>query len=134
MKNDKRTEQRVLQNIEFYVYIDECTQNPALVGESFDCQATDVSPHGMGISCSEALYKGNLLNITIGAGNPFTLYILKGSVQWINKEDGEYQVGIKLTDDTDSDIERWIQEFDNIFSEDDSPEDELDAFLQGIDD
>lgn len=135
MSEDKRKEDRTLQQIEFYVFVDECNENQELVGEAFDCKASDVSAHGLKILCEEALYENNILNITIGAGESFSLYMLKGEVRWTKKADTGFQVGVQLVADEMTDYDRWIEDFESIFSsESEEPEDELDAFLREIED
>lgn len=131
MVTDKRKENRVLQHIEFYVFVDECKENLDLVGESFDCEALDVSTHGLKILCEEALYEKNILNITIGAGESFSLYMLKGEVRWRKKMENDFQIGVQLIEDEMTDFDRWLEDFDSIFSGpvEAEPEDDLDAFL-----
>lgn len=130
---EKRSEARNLQQIELYVHLDECEEDPALIGESFECRALDVSPHGIKLLCDELLFEGNQLNITIGVGEPFSLYMLRGEIRWVKETDLGYQLGIKLAKDDLTDYERWVAEFNEIFKEDPPEEDDLDAFLRSLD-
>jgi len=134
MVDEKRKEVRLTQQIEFYVFVDECQQNPRLVGEAFDCEASDISSQGLKIHCRENLYKDNRLNITIGAGDPFVLYALKGNVRWCKEEDGLIVAGVQIVNDPSSDFKIWSGSFEEIFLAEEEPEDELDAFLREIDD
>lgn len=132
---NKRTESRIFQNIEFSVYVDECEQDPKLIGEPFDCEALDVSAHGLKVLCDLKLYEGNSLNITIGVGEPFSYYILKGELRWVKETDEGYEFGIKVIVDDQTDSARWIKEFDGMFkeeSEETAEDDDLEAFLKEI--
>jgi hypothetical protein len=78
MNADKRQERRIANGIHFFVHVHECAQDPDLVGESISAEAVDVSAHGLQFHTGDALYSGSLLNVTIGVGDPFAMYLLRG--------------------------------------------------------
>ena len=78
---DKRREPRIEHKIRFFVHIHECNDNPDLVGVSIACEAVDFSSHGMQIRTDRELTPKTLLKITIGIGDPFAMYVLRGEIR-----------------------------------------------------
>ena len=77
--------------------------------------------HGLQLRTEHELLNGTLLNITIGIGQPFSMYLLRGEVRWVRQGDGECYMGVLIRDAEGTDYEKWVTNFDSIFT---SPDDE----------
>ncbi|MDA0977685.1 MAG: PilZ domain-containing protein [Proteobacteria bacterium] len=113
---EQRTEARIASDIRFFVNIHESSHEPDMVGMSLECEAVDVSAHGMQFSTHSELSAGSQLNITIGIGEPFAMYLLRGQIQWVRPRDDIYYMGILLSDAAETDLKRWVDNFDTQFS------------------
>lgn len=114
---DKRSETRVPHNVRFFVHVHECEDDPDMVGVSVACEAIDFSPHGLQLKTDEALSSGTRLNVTIGIGEPFTMYLLRGEVRWRRPMDEDlFATGLKLHDAEGTDYAAWQASFDEIFT------------------
>ncbi len=113
---EQRREPRIPHNIRFFVHVSECDENPDLVGVSVECAAVDFSKRGLQFSTAEALPVGALLNITIGIGDPFAMYLLGGEIRWVRVAGEEHYMGVMLTDGERFHTEKWSDDFDGIFS------------------
>lgn len=111
---DKRKEPRIEQKIRFFVHVHECDDRPNLVGVSMACEAIDFSIHGLQLQTDRDLLVKTLLNITIGIGDPFAMYLLRGEVRWTKVKNDEFYTGIMLTDEEGSDLEAWVTHFENL--------------------
>ena len=80
---DKRAEARVPHNIRFFVHVHECQEDPDLVGVSIAVEAIDFSTRGLQFRTETTLIAHSLLNVTIGIGEPFAMYLLRGEIRWI---------------------------------------------------
>jgi len=109
---EQRTEARIPNHIKFFVHIHECVEDPDMVGESVSCEAEDLSIHGLQFCTEQKLHVGSMLNITIGIGDPFAMYLLRGEIRWVKEEKGEYYMGILLKDEKHMDLAKWIENFD----------------------
>ena len=112
---DKRAEPRISHQVRFFVHIKECNEDGELVGLSLECDAIDFSKRGMQFSADIELYPRNVLGITIGIGEPFSMYELAGSVRWTLAEKGRYCFGVLLDDRPNTDYEKWELAFSQIF-------------------
>lgn len=115
---EQRSEARVDFNVHFFVHVHESESEPDMVGMSLQCKAIDFSAHGMQFSTNAELSAKTLLNITIGAGEPFAMYLLRGEVRWTRQKDDVYYMGVLLLDEEEMDLQRWIENFDSLTSED----------------
>lgn len=113
---DKRAEARVPHDIRFFVHVHECHEDSDLVGVSVACEAIDFSTRGLQFKTDTNLFPQTLLNITIGLGNPFAMYLLRGEIRWIRGEEPEVSMGILLQDVEGTDYNEWEKDFPTIFS------------------
>ncbi len=115
---DKRREPRVEHKIRFFVHVHECDEDPDMVGVSIACEALDFSSHGLQLHADQELAPKTLLNITIGIGQPFAMYLLRGQVRWVKSEDGEYYMGVLLLTEEGTDLNAWVTQFESLFGGD----------------
>lgn len=113
---DKRGEPRVPHQIKFFVHVHECKEDPDMVGVSVEAEAIDFSTRGMQFKTDTKLTSRTILNITIGVGEPFSMYTLRGEIRWVRESDGEVFMGVLLNEDSDTDYEKWEQAFKATFS------------------
>lgn len=114
---DKRSEARIQHNVRFFVHVHDCEEDPDLIGVSIACEAVDFSPHGLQFRSDQSLPPGTLLNITIGIGDPFAMYLLRGEVRWSRSlDEDDIAIGILLHDAEGTDLEKWQSTFGDIFS------------------
>lgn len=59
---------------------------------------------------------GSILNITIGIGSPFAMFLLSGEIRWVREIDDECYMGVKLLTTEGTDYNKWNDRFDEIFS------------------
>ena len=78
---DKRREPRIEHKIRFFVHVHECDDDRDMVGVSVACVAIDFSGHGLQLRTDKKLPTGTLLNISIGIGDPFAMYLLRGEIR-----------------------------------------------------
>lgn len=112
---DKRVEHRFPNNIRFFIHIHECKEDPDMVGVSVACEAVDFSHRGIQFKTDTRLIQHTLLNITIGIGEPFAMFLLRGEVRWIKDVDDHLTMGVLLQDEEGTDYDKWEAEFDSIF-------------------
>ena len=112
---DKRSEARIPHNVRFFVHIHACEDDPDMVGMSIACEAIDFSPKGLQFRTDQSLIPGSLLNVTIGIGKPFAMYLLRGEVRWVREVDDDYAMGILLRAAEGTDLKDWQSAFDEIF-------------------
>ena len=112
---DKRSEPRIEFNIRFFVHVHECPDDLDLVGLSVACDAVDVSTRGLQFKTEINLAAGSLLNITIGIGEPFAMYLLRGEIRWSKEKDGKHYAGVVLLDEEGTDLKKWESDFSKTF-------------------
>ena len=79
------------------------------------------SAHGMRFKTKAELSPGTRLNITVGIGKPFCMYLLRGDLRWSRRtEDGQYSMGVLLIPAEGTDFDTWLEAFDQLF--DDTPD------------
>ncbi len=110
---DKRREPRIELLVKFFVHVHECAEDPDLAGVSVASEALDCSSHGLQLRTDQDLAPKTVLNITIGIGDPFAMYLLRGEIRWTKSEDEEYYMGIRLTEQEGTDLDPWIAHFDD---------------------
>lgn len=113
---EQRTETRVDFGIRFFVHVHESESEPEMVGLSLECEAIDFSAHGMQFSTNSVLSTGALVNVSIGVGEPFSMYTLRAEVRWVRPKDDGYYLGVMLVPADDTDLERWVENFSNLAS------------------
>jgi len=113
---DHRSEPRVQHEIRFFVHVNDCPDKPELVGVSAACEAIDFSIHGLQFHTEDQFPAGTTLNITIGIGDPFAMFLLSGECRWAREGDGGWYMGILLHDKEGTDYAGWCQRFEEIFS------------------
>lgn len=114
---DKRSELRVPHNVRFFVHVHECDSDPDMVGVSIACEAVDFSRHGLQLHSDDRLETGTVLNITIGIGEPFAMYLLRGEIRWARDLGNDtHAMGIMLKDQDGTDFAAWEASFDDIFA------------------
>ena len=116
-QTDQRRETRVNSNVRFFVHVHASESEPEMVGMSLECEAVDMSAHGMQFSTNSELTSGALLNITIGIGEPFAMYLLRGEVRWVRSREEQFYIGVMLKDAEDTDLETWLDNFDAHFKD-----------------
>ena len=114
---EQRREERVEHNVRFFVHIFESKNEPEMVGMSLEGEAVDFSAHGMQFSTNVELSPSTLLNITIGIGEPFSMYLLRGEIRWVKQQDDTYYMGVLLVQAEGTDLESWVTTFGEIFIE-----------------
>ncbi len=112
---DNRAEQRIEHQIRFFVHVHECVEDPDMVGVSIACEALDFSSHGLQLKTDQTLPVKTLLNITIGIGDPFAMYLLRGEVRWAKAAVGEAYMGILLSNEEGTDLDAWVTQFEFLF-------------------
>ncbi|MBO6555912.1 MAG: PilZ domain-containing protein [Pseudomonadales bacterium] len=112
---EQRKETRIDYNIRFFVHVHESKDEPEMVGLSLECEAIDFSAHGVQFSTNSVLTAGTLVNVTIGIGEPFAMYMLRGEVRWVRPKDEAVYMGILLTPAENTDLDRWLANFDELF-------------------
>ena len=115
MEQEQRAEGRVEHAIKFFVHVHESENEPDMVGMSLQCEAIDFSAHGLQFSTNSQLTPKTSLNITIGIGEPFAMYLLRGEVRWVRKEGDAYHMGVLLLPEKSTDLDRWLENFHNQF-------------------
>jgi hypothetical protein len=113
---DKRAEPRVAQNIRFFVHVLECDEDQDLIGTSVECEAIDFSTRGMQFKTEQLLPAGTLLSITIGVGQPFSMYTLQGHIRWARTVGDDICMGVLLEDVETTDFAKWEATFNAIFA------------------
>ena len=113
---EKRSEQRISNGIRFFVHLNTCETNPDLVGKSFSCEAVDFSHHGLQFRMGVAIPAGSLVYISIGVGNPFSMFLLQGEVRWARQIQEESFMGVLLQDCEGTDFNNWQEKFDQYFN------------------
>ncbi len=113
---DKRGEPRVPHQINFFVHVHECTEDPDMIGVSVEAEAIDFSTRGMQFKTDTQLPTRAVLNITIGVGEPFAMYELRGEIRWVRESDGDVFMGVLLTEDAGTDYEMWGDAFKATFA------------------
>ena len=111
MSDEQRSENRIEQSFRFFVHVHESEAEPDMVGMSLQCEAIDFSAHGMQFSTNSELSPGSLVNLTIGIGEPFALYLLRGEVRWTRQKDGIYRMGVLIKPAEDTDYQKWTDAF-----------------------
>ena len=112
---DKRSEPRVEHKIRFFVHVHECREDPDLVGVSIACEALDFSSHGLQLRTEQPLLPQTLLNITIGIGDPFAMYLLRGEIRWVKNNEDFYYMGVLLIEEEGTDLASWVDQFQAMF-------------------
>ena len=113
---EQRSEARVDYNVRFFVHVHESEHEPDMIGMTLECEAIDFSSRGMQFSTNSELSPSTLLNITIGIGEPFSMYMLRGEIRWVRQKDDHYYMGILLLPAEETDLEEWTTAFDQLFS------------------
>ena len=117
MSTEQRSEQRVDVDVRFFVHVHESEQDPDMVGQSLQCEAIDFSAHGIQFSTNAELSTSTRLNITIGIGEPFAMYLLRGEVRWVRQKEDTYLMGVLLIAAQDTDLQSWLEVFDTQFNQ-----------------
>ena len=113
---DKRSESRVENHIRFFIHVAECTADPELVGTSITCTSVDFSAHGLQLKTEQALPVDTVLNITIGIGEPFSMYLLSGVIRWARSTKAGAYMGIQLQDKEGTDYDIWVQSLSGLMT------------------
>lgn len=112
---DKRSEPRIEHKVRFFVHVHECEEDPDMVGVSIACEALDFSSHGLQLRADQELSPNTSLNITIGIGEPFAMFLLRGEVRWVRGEDDDFLMGVLMTDAEGTDLAAWATQFEELF-------------------
>ncbi len=111
---ERRSEPRIGSQIRFFVHVHECDVEPDLVGVSVACEAVDVSKHGMQFLTEQIIPAGSTLNITMGVGDPFAMFLLIGEIRWTRQTEKGCFIGILLQEGK-ADYADWRSRFEEIF-------------------
>lgn len=120
---EHRAETRMDFNVRFFVHVHESKNEPDMVGLSLECEAIDFSAHGMQFSTNSVLSTGSLVNVSIGIGEPFSMYVLRAQVRWLRPKDGAYYMGVMLLAEDGTDLEQWVENFSTLVSDSALPAD-----------
>ena len=112
---EQRSEQRIGANVRFFATVFKAEQEPDMEGLTLECQAVDLSAHGMQLALEAALSPGALLNLSIGVGEPFAMYVLRAEVRWVKESDESIFLGVMLKKTEDTDFDTWLANFDRHF-------------------
>ena len=112
---EHRSEPRVESHVRFFVHVHECEEDIDLVGTSLTCEAVDFSVHGLQLKTDAPLPRSTLLDVTIGIGEPFAMYLLRGEVRWIKTQKDECFMGVLLKEAQGTDLADWVNQFDVTF-------------------
>ena len=112
---DKRGESRVESQLRFFINVNECDADPDLVGQSITCTGVDFSAHGLQIKAEHILPSDTKINITIGLGEPFSMYLLNGIVRWSRSTNSGTFMGILLQNMEGTDYANWTGRFNELF-------------------
>jgi len=115
---EHRSEDRVESQIRFFVHVSECETDPSMVGTSVTCTGVDFSAHGLQLKADDTLPVSSTLNITIGIGDPFSMYLLSGEIRWARMTNDGSFMGILLEDKEKTDYDAWVKRFSEIFIDD----------------
>ena len=113
---EQRSEPRIPQHVRFFVHVHECEEDHDLVGTSVTCEALDFSVHGLQLKTDSKLFQGSLLDITIGIGDPFAMYLLRGEIRWVTQEEEDFYMGVLLVDEEHMDLDKWVENFGSTFA------------------
>lgn len=113
---DNRSETRFAEEIRFFVQVNECPANQDLVGASVACEAVDFSTHGLQFCADTQLPVESSLDITIGIGQPFAMYLLSGEIRWVRDVKDKWYMGTLLHASESTDYRNWCAHFDDLFS------------------
>jgi hypothetical protein len=113
---ENRREPRIEHKIKFFVHVHECKDNPELVGVSIECEALDFSSHGLQLRTDHILTPQTLLNITIGIGNPFAMFLLRGEVRWVRPGEDEHYMGVLFQEEDSTDLDAWVSQFESLIT------------------
>lgn len=105
---EHRAESRVDFNVRFFVHVHESKAEPDMAGLSLECEAIDFSAHGMQFSTNSVLSNGALVNVSVGVGDPFSMYVLRAQVRWLRPKGDEYYMGVMLLAEDGTDLEQWV--------------------------
>ena len=114
---EQRREGRIEHQVKFFFEILECEDDLDMVGTSIECETVDFSCHGLQFYAEQEIVPEMVLNITIGVGNPFSMYLLRGIVRWVltsEEEDGCW-AGVEMQEAEGTDLPLWINQFENTF-------------------
>ncbi len=111
---EHRSEARVDFNVRFFVAIHKSWNAPEMVGVSLECEAVDFSAHGMHFVTNIELSPATLVDITIGVGEPFAMYLLRAEIRWVREANDTFHVGVLLLDEEDRDLTRWQDNFEQL--------------------
>ena len=122
---EKRSEARIEQDADIFVHVQSCEEKPELVGVSIQCEAKDFSRHGLKHKTELALSPESLVYITLNIENPFSSFLLLAEVRWEFEEGGKLTSGLKFLEGKDSELNRWVEEFDSIFKDESEDQSDL---------
>lgn len=114
---EQRTEARVGFDVRFFVHVHESEDEPDMVGLSLECEAIDFSTHGMQFSTNSLLSPGAQINVSIGVGEPFSMYLLRAQVRWVRPKNDEYYMGVLLLAEEETDLEQWVENFSTLVAD-----------------
>jgi hypothetical protein len=114
---EHRSEARVEHQIRLFFEVYECLGDPDLIGRSIECEAIDFSIHGLQIQTDQQVPTDAMLNITIGVGDPFAMYLLRAEVRWVKSTDDEmFLMGIRIREAQGTDLDKWVDHFEATFN------------------
>jgi hypothetical protein len=114
---EHRSEPRVEHQVRFFFEVYECPEDLDLVGTSIECEAIDFSSHGIQLQTDQKVPANTMLNITIGVGDPFAMYLLRGEVRWVRTPTEDIcLMGVLMREAEGTDLEKWADQFDQTFN------------------
>ena len=91
-----------------FVQVILCEREPALVGRTWSCRTTRVSPDHVEFACDRPLPVGALVDLWVDVAAQPGKFFLSGRVRWTRPgEEGRTFVGIELQDGAATDFDAW---------------------------
>lgn len=109
--NDRRKDPRILCDDNFQVKVLFSSDDPKMLGKTYDCSTIDVSKSGLQLTSNEAVIVNSVLDLAVSVKGNDKEFLLTGDVKWCRKgtEVTAFKVGISLKPraGTPTDLDDW---------------------------
>lgn len=116
MDNSERRRHIRLQSDEkLFVQVVAASESSNLVGKTYFCKALDVSESGLKVTVQHCVPEKCDVELWVQVNSTAKKYFLKGKIQWcdeLEKTNGHFELGIRLSHAGDSDFKQWQYLFD----------------------
>jgi len=113
---ERRRHVRLEMDEKLFVQIVSASDAQELVGKTYFCKTVDVSESGLKITVQQEVPKNCEVELWVQIHSTAEKYFLFGHTQWcvgFEQGGGNYELGIKLKDGDESDIQKWQYLFDD---------------------